>query len=108
VHGQDGIIVAMDQRRHSRKPLAVPVGFATKEGPGGEGTSRDLSLGGMFVETDLPLPFGAAVTLHFTLPGGAEPLALAGVVRWTKPDGMGIQFGSLGARETHAITEATR
>ena len=31
--------------------------------------------------------------------------ALPGKVRWTSHDGMGIQFGNLGARETHTITE---
>jgi hypothetical protein len=29
-------------------------------------------------------------------------------VRWTRSDGMGVQFGLIGARETHAITELTR
>jgi type IV pilus assembly protein PilZ len=32
-------------------------------------------------------------------------MALPAVVRWTSKDGMGVQFGLLGARETHEITE---
>ena len=38
--------------------------------------------------------------------GGLDQIP--GVVRWTRPDGMGVQFGLLGARETHAITELTK
>ena len=30
---------------------------------------------------------------------------LPGVVRWLKPGGFGVQFGLLGARDTHAISE---
>ncbi len=26
------------------------------------------------------------------------------IVRWCKPTGMGVQFGVMGARETHALT----
>ena len=27
-------------------------------------------------------------------------------VRWTTPDGMGVQFGPMGVRETHALVRA--
>jgi len=37
------------------------------------------------------------------LPNTKTDLRLPGVVRWAKPNGFGVQFGSLGARETHAI-----
>jgi hypothetical protein len=32
-------------------------------------------------------------------------LKLPGTVRWAKPGGLGIQFGLLGARETHSIAQ---
>ncbi|HEX4516925.1 MAG TPA: PilZ domain-containing protein, partial [Polyangiaceae bacterium] len=63
------------------------------------------SLGGMFIETKTPEAFGADVIVHVHVPGEASAFALPGKVRWTAPDGMGIQFGNLGARETHTITE---
>jgi type IV pilus assembly protein PilZ len=98
-----------DQRRHDRAHVALPVevelaGRDDKH----PGRSRDLSLGGMFVETDFPLAFGAAIVVHVTLPGQRAAFALPGVVRWTRAEGMGVQFGMLGARETYAITELTR
>jgi type IV pilus assembly protein PilZ len=72
------------------------------------GRARDVSVGGMFVETDAPLPFGAEVIVHVQLPSSKDEFRLPGVVRWTRDDGMGIQFGLLGAKETHAITEIVR
>jgi type IV pilus assembly protein PilZ len=97
-----------DLRRSSRVSLGRPVEFSTK----GEdvpvridGSGRDLSLGGMFIETDLSSPVGERVLVYVTLPKAKREMALPAVVRWTSKDGMGVQFGLLGARETHEITE---
>jgi type IV pilus assembly protein PilZ len=65
--------------------------------------AKDISVGGMFVECSETLSFGAQVTIIGTLPGSPGELRLPGVVRWAKPGGIGVQFGLLGARETHAI-----
>ncbi len=70
-----------------------------------QGQSTDISLGGMFIETKEPLAFGTDVVVHVHVPGEASAYALPAIVRWTEPDGMGVQFGNLGARETHTITE---
>jgi type IV pilus assembly protein PilZ len=65
---------------------------------------RDISLGGMFIETDAPLPYGSALRVHVRLPGLKGESTLRAVVRWAAANGMGIQFGTMGARETHALT----
>jgi Tfp pilus assembly protein PilZ len=72
------------------------------------GRATDISLGGMFVQTDAPLAFSVEVTVYVTLPRQRASFALPAVVRWAGPAGMGLQFGLIGARETHAITELTR
>jgi type IV pilus assembly protein PilZ len=100
----------VELRRYQRALIDVPVEFVAKgaqERLGGR--AKDISLGGMYVLTDTPLPFGAELVLHLTLPGQRAPFALPAVVRWSRTgDGMGVQFGLLGARETHAITELTK
>lgn len=94
----------MQELRHfPRKPVRAPVAVV---GPGGarlEGHSRDLSVGGMFVEAASSFPFGTEVRVEVALPlvGRAS---LPAVVRWVTREGLGLQFGLLGARETHAIT----
>jgi type IV pilus assembly protein PilZ len=99
----------VELRRYARAKLEVPVEFSPKgQKDRVPGLSRDISLGGMFIDTSGPLPFGAELTVYVTLPGQNVPFSLPGVVRWTRPDGMGVQFGLLGARETHAITEVTK
>jgi hypothetical protein len=103
----------VDLRRYSRAQLEAPLEFIPKSGAaagaaGAPGIGRDISVGGMFVETTTPPPFGAEVVITVTLPGQKDRLVLPAVVRWTRPDGMGVQFGLLGARETYAITEFSK
>jgi len=67
--------------------------------------AKDISIGGMFVQSTEVVPFGTEVTIVARFVGTKADLRLPGIVRWAKPDGFGVQFGSLGARETHAISE---
>lgn len=73
-----------------------------------EALARDISIGGMFIESAEGVAFGAELSITLRLPGAKQDMALPGVVRWTKPGGFGVQFGLLGARETHAISELMR
>ena len=99
----------LELRRHSRSAIDVPVEFVGKGASERfAGRAKDISLGGMFIETADPLPFAAEVTVHVTLPSQKTAFALPGVVRWNRDGGMGVQFAPMGARETHAITELTR
>lgn len=96
-------------RRHQRAPIDVAVEFVAKGGSERTaGRARDISVGGMFIETAASVRFSSELVVHITLPGQKAPFVLPGVVRWSGKDGMGIQFGLIGARETHAITELTK
>ncbi len=99
----------MEKRRHARASIDLPVLFAVKGAAShGQGVGRDISIGGMFIETSNAAAFGAEiivrVRLH-TASGTDRDFDLPGVVRWVRSGGMGVQFGLLGALETHAITE---
>jgi type IV pilus assembly protein PilZ len=62
----------------------------------------------MFIETSLPAAFGEEIVVQLTLPTHDGEMMLPAVVRWTDPDGIGVQFRAVGARETHAITEIVK
>ena len=92
-----------------RTPLDAAVSFTRKNTDASlAGRAKDVSVGGMFIETVYVAPFGSEVTIHKRLPQSKDELVLPGVVRWVRDDGMGIQFGNLGAKETHEITEVVR
>ncbi len=65
------------------------------------GTSRNLSRGGMYVETGAPLPAETEVALEFGLPDGRSTLAPTAQVIWSgeapngAQHGVGLQFLAL-------------
>jgi Tfp pilus assembly protein PilZ len=69
------------------------------------GRSKDISIGGMFIESETPVTFGTEVSILLRLPNTKGVARLPGTIRWLNPGGFGVQFGLLGARETHAISE---
>jgi hypothetical protein len=95
----------VELRRYERTPVDLALEFTRRDGTDRvAGRAKDLSLGGMFIETDAPAPFSTEIVVHVLLPGQRGPFAIPGVVRWAGQTGMGVQFKLLGARETHAIT----
>ncbi len=98
-----------EKRSHRRVTLQTEITCTPEGGDAFVATCHDISLGGMFINSESPQPaFGTKLTVQITLPGQRGPLQLPCVVRWNKSDGFGVQFGLLGARETHAITRLAR
>jgi hypothetical protein len=97
-----------DHRRSPRVPLACRIEFSVvneEVSPRRRAVARDISLGGMFIETEVLCWESDKVVVHVTLPGSKRAMELPGIVRWVSKDGMGVQFRLLGARDTHEITE---
>ena len=67
--------------------------------------TRNISLGGMYLITESSLPYGTPVSLVFYLLAIKAEASMEGTVRWVKDDGMGVQFGSLRAREVWALNQ---
>lgn len=97
-----------EQRKHRRVPLNVEVTCIGPNDLAFKVMARDISLGGMFLSLPAEgsgFPFGTQLVVRVTLPGHPQELALPCVVRWSRADGFGVQFGLLGARATHVITK---
>jgi hypothetical protein len=94
-----------ENRQHPRKQLHPPVAFQLGDAPRVDAECHDISLGGMFVQTPHVAPYGAKIRVFLTLPELKGEAVVDSIVRWSKPDGMGIQFGVMGARETYALTK---
>jgi len=71
-----------------------------------EGTTVDLSLGGMLVQSRRVFSPGTPITLRLELEAGKPPLLSdARVVRTVGTDSMGVQFENLGANESARLQE---
>src|SRR5207244_8509922 len=89
----------VEQRRYARAPIDAPLTFTVKgKNDWKDGTGKDVSIGGMSIETTEVIPFGADVEVSVQLPGDDDIFLIPGVVRWARDGRIGVQFGMLGAR----------
>jgi uncharacterized protein (TIGR02266 family) len=93
-----------DDRRTARRASLVTQMRTTVDEETLVGYTRDISTGGVFVETEQPLAKGAEVSLRFKL-GPDEPiLGARATVAYSLPDeGMGLRFVDLAAEVRQAI-----
>ena len=82
------------------------------------GTTRNLSVGGVCVEIDRPIPEGKLIRMTLFVveddveTEGARGLDLTGTVQWLAEGdrnyAVGIKFGNLNAAQTTALTNALK
>ena len=93
---QELLVIA--QRSHRRVPVKIPCTIRIKEDEL-ESSIGNISVGGAFVETGIPLERESVLDLSFILPEIDYPFHLQVVVRWassftrmTAHPGMGVEF----------------
>lgn len=93
------------QRAHARFDIRAAV-TCTHEGHVFATESRNLSIGGMFLETDHVLPYGAALQIAFRIPTHEHEIKVAASVCWIERGvGFGVKFGALRAVEVWALNQ---
>jgi CheY-like chemotaxis protein len=97
--------IERERRRFTRVPLQRRVLLDSSDNQL-EGTTVDLSSGGMLVQSYLVFPTGTLVKVSLELQSGSTPLQFeAKVVRTIGTDRMGIHFKSLDAKENSRLQE---
>jgi type IV pilus assembly protein PilZ len=99
---------AEDGRTEPRISLSIRVKYNTPQGLHMESRAGGIGGGGLFIESEAPLPVGTKLVLEFSLPDSpTEWLSAKGVVAWVCPradqytfsPGMGVRFTDI-ATET--------
>ena len=100
-----------EKRESLRKPLRLELNY--RDANGGNFLfehSRNISDGGLFIETTHPLPVGAALVVRFTPPDGSEVIEMNGTVTWVNPvrddapnPGMGIRWNGLSEKQRRIV-----
>lgn len=94
----------VDKRSHARFTASLDVTLIYQE-QRYSAHSRDVSLGGMFVYTDAPIPFGASVYVEFSLPSLKSARCIEATARWHQEGGVGLSWKSLRAQEVWALNQ---
>lgn len=97
------------RRTQQRYDVRLPVEF-TFQGNQYHGHSRNMSVGGMFLETAARLPFNGIIRLTITVPTHKEPIEVDAQVRWIESrtgatDGVGVRFQGLRAVHVWALNK---
>ena len=92
------------RRVHERFECDLPVTLLLEEEEF-EAVATNISLGGVYLVTEATMPYGSLVNVRFRVPAMKKDALVAGTIRWEKPDGLGVQFGSLRALEVWALNQ---
>ena len=104
---------AVERRRSERAPVVVRIEYATVDALFSDFT-RNINEGGIFVETDEPIPLDQKVDLKLRLPGSNELVHACGRVVRVEPTsptsagGIAIEFEELDANARETINAAVR
>ena len=98
----------LEKRRFVRVPLKAAVAYES-EGRAFEGVCRNLSRGGLFIETDRPLPRRTRIAVRWRLGTEGSAVTADGVVAWNTlgdaqaPAGMGVEFTKIAPADRRVI-----
>lgn len=89
-------------RENPRKPCLINADYRI-QGSSFRSYILDISIGGVFIETDRRVPVGETVMLKFNLPTISQPFTLPGTVAWSGPQGFGVKFEMVAAPQGRAL-----
>jgi hypothetical protein len=96
-----------ERRKHDRSRLIVDVFFNGQDATGVAST-QDISVGGLYMNTQAHLPEGALLLLRIPLPDGQEVI-VNGEVAYVNPgSGVGVSFQGLSAESRTLLESALR
>ncbi|MFQ5508199.1 MAG: PilZ domain-containing protein [Leptospirillia bacterium] len=90
-----------DRRVHVRAAIRVRIRLSSITGVTLSGWARNISIGGLYIESDKKLPVGADCHIEIPIVDGEtlHTLKPDACIRWTDDNGMGIQFTHISAAD---------
>ena len=83
--------LAEERRKHVRKPFFMVVDYAAK-GRTYKDFIQNISTGGVFIETRMPLYAGQKLAMSFPLPNCKKHVKITGKIVRTNVQGVGVKF----------------
>lgn len=93
-----------ERRRAPRKPCSLSVHYAIKDQLLTD-IAKNISTGGVFIETFEPLSVGQEITLTISPSNQGDPIETVGEIVWSGPKGVGVRF-TTESEDLEAMIEA--
>ncbi len=98
-----------DKRRYTRKPLKIEARYQDNNRKVLKGTVRNISIGGVFIETPNPLDRGESIRMTLDAVDVGRVIDVEGkVVRCEPEKGMGVEFIDQDNREVKKLISTMR
>ena len=81
-------------RENPRKPCLINANYSIQDRDF-KSYILDISIGGVFIETDAKFPAGRELLLNFSLPNHPKPFTFNGKIAWSSAKGFGVKFDKL-------------
>ena len=81
-------------RENPRKPCLINANYSIQN-KDYKSYILDISIGGVFVETNETFTLGQKIVLNFMLPNNQNPFKLTGTISWGSPRGFGVKFDEI-------------
>ena len=81
-------------RENPRKPCLINANYRI-ENRNYKSYLLDISIGGVFIETNKRFPAGRGLLLRFSLPNRPQPFTLNGRIAWSSDRGFGVSFDKI-------------
>ena len=94
--------LVVEKRGDSRKQCLINVDYAV-DGGKHSGFILDINAFGVFIESDTHLPVGDTIEMAFSLPRHYGSFKISGQIVWSGPQGFGVKFPMLNARQREFI-----
>jgi Tfp pilus assembly protein PilZ len=81
-------------RENPRKPCLINANYSIQN-KDYKSYILDISIGGVFIETNEKFTIGQQIVLNFSLPNTKNPFKLTGTISWGSPRGFGVKFDEI-------------
>ena len=81
-------------RENPRKPCLINAAYRIQD-RNFKSYILDISIGGVFIETNAKLPIGKDLLLKFSLPNHPQPVTFNGKIAWSSAKGFGVKFDNV-------------
>jgi Tfp pilus assembly protein PilZ len=85
-------------RENPRKPCLINANYSVQN-KDYKSYILDISIGGVFIETNETFTLGQEIVLNFALPHYQKPFKLNGKISWGSPRGFGVKFDQIPAQQ---------